>query len=99
MIAVARQKRKQAILNRALSRRITKPAPRLVLTWAQDHLRLPDSDMRRMKKLYDKVMKETITERENAELDSLIDACAAMDLLRARMVFGVAKGVGRSGGK
>lgn len=44
--------------------------------------------MRRMKKLYDKVTNETITSDESAELDGLMDACAAMDLLRARMLIG-----------
>jgi hypothetical protein len=34
-----------------------------------------------MKKLYEKVMNETITPGESAELDSLLEACAAMDLL------------------
>ena len=99
MIAVARPKKKQAILSHALDRRITKPAPRVVVSWVREHLRLPESDMRRMKKLYDKVMNETITEAENSELDSLMDACSAMDLLRARVLFGAQSNVRRAGGK
>lgn len=88
MIAVARPKKKQVILRRALDRRITKAAPRAVVSWVQDHLKLPESDIRRMRKLYEKVMSETITKPESAELDGLIDACAAMDLVRARVLFG-----------
>ena len=99
MVAVTRQKTKQAILTRALDRGIKKPAPPVVVSWVQDHLRLPDSDMRRMKKLYDKVMDEMATDAESVELDGLMDACAAMDLVRARMLFGVAKGGVRAGGK
>jgi hypothetical protein len=88
MIIIDRPAKKQAVLSRALDLRIRKSAPRAVVSWAQDHLRLPDSDLRRMKKLYDKVMHETITPDESAELDGLLDACAAMDLLRARLVIG-----------
>ncbi len=91
MIAIARQKKQQASLKRALNLRLKKPAPPLVVSWIQDHLRLPDADIRRMKKLYDKVMEETITKAESAELDSLMDACAAMDLLRARVLLGTGK--------
>jgi len=99
MIAVDRPKKKQAILGRALDRRITKPAPRSVVSWVQDHLRLPESDIRRMKKLYEKVMNETITKGESAELDSLMDACAAMDLLRARLLFGTGARAGKTRAK
>ncbi len=88
MIAIDRPARNQALLNRALQLRIKQPAPRAVVTWVEDHLRLPDTDMRRMKKLYDKMMNETSTADENTELDSLLEACAAMDLLRARMIMG-----------
>lgn len=91
MITIARPTKKQAILSRALNRRIGESAPRVVVSWVQDHLRLPESDMRRMKKLYDKVMSENITEAETIELDGLIDACAAMDLLRARLILGTPK--------
>ena len=42
--------------------------------------------MKRMKRLYGKVMNETISPVESAELDSLLEACAAMDLLRARVL-------------
>ena len=95
MVATARPTTKQTILTRALNRRIKKPAPPVVISWMQDHLMLPDSDMRRMKKLYDKVMNETASNVESAELDGLMDACAAMDLLRARMLFGAAKTSGK----
>ncbi len=91
MIAVARQKKKQTILNRVLSQRLKTPVPPVVVSWVQDHLRLPDADIRRMKKLYDKVMEETITKAESTELDSLTEACAAMDLLRARVLVGAGK--------
>ena len=43
-----------------------------------------------MKKLYDKLMEETITLEETTELDSLLEACAAMNLLRARIMPGPA---------
>lgn len=88
MIATDRPIKPHARLSRALHLRIKHPAPPAVVTWVQDHLRMPESDLRRMKKLYDKVMQETITPGESAELDSLMDACAAMDLLRARMLTG-----------
>ena len=90
MITLDRATKKQAALSRALDLRIRKPVPRAVVTWARDHLGLPQSDIRRMKKLYDKVMDETITQEESTELDGLLEACAAMDLLRARMVIGTA---------
>ncbi len=99
MIAATRQKTKQAILTRALDRGIKEPAPPVVASWVRDHLRLPDSDMRRMKRLYDKVMAETATEAESVELDSLMDACATMDLLRARVLFGATKSSAASAGK
>jgi hypothetical protein len=88
MIAVARTPKKQARLSQVLNRRLRKPAPPVVVTWLQEHLRMPDSDMKRMKKLYDKVMSDTITQTESAELDSLMEACAAMDVLRARILLG-----------
>ena len=90
MNTLDRPAKKQALLGRALRLRIRKPAPRAVVVWARDHLLLPASDIRRMKKLYDKLMEETITPEERAELDSLLEACAAMDLLRARMTAGTA---------
>jgi len=88
MIAVARTPKKQARLSQVLNRRLRKPAPPVVLTWLQEHLRMPDSDMKRLKKLYEKVMSETITQTESAELDALMEASAAMDVLRARVLLG-----------
>lgn len=99
MITAASPNKKHAVLRRALDQRITKPAPRSVVSWVQDHLRLPESDIRRMKKLYEKVMNETITKTEDAELDGLMDACAAMDLLRARLLFGPSVRVGKTHAK
>lgn len=90
MITLDRPTKKQALLGRALRLRIRKPVPRAVAAWARDHLLLPASDIRRMKKLYDKMMEEIITPEESSELDGLLEACAAMDLLRARMVVGTA---------
>ncbi len=49
---------------------------------------MPDADMKRMKKLYDKVMSETISQQESVELDGLMEATAAMDVLRARVLLG-----------
>jgi len=88
MTAMTALERKQHTrLSRALRLRIKHPAPRAVVAWAQDHLRLPESDMRRMKRLYDKAMEDTITPDESGELDGMMEACAAMDLLRARLLF------------
>lgn len=92
MIVADRPTKTQARLHRALDLRIKKSAPRAVVSWVRDHLRLPEADMRRIKKLYEKVMNETITAEEGAELDGLLDASAAMDLLRARVVFGAVAG-------
>ena len=49
---------------------------------------LKDADMKRMKKLYEKVMNDTISKAESVELDGLMEACAAMDVLRARVLLG-----------
>ena len=95
MIAAARPNKKKAILGRALKLGIKQAAPPAVGAWVDDHLKLPESDMRRMKRLYDNVLNETITAAENSELDSLMDACSAMDLLRARVVFGTTKRRGK----
>lgn len=84
MNTLDRPAKKLALLGRALRLRIRQPAPRAVVAWAKDHLLLPASDIRRMKKLYDKLMEET------TELDSLLEACAAMNLLRARIMPGPA---------
>jgi hypothetical protein len=62
-----------------------------VVSWVNDHLRLPDAQMRKMKRLYDKLMAESITADERVELDSLMDACAVMDILRARLIIGEGK--------
>lgn len=88
MIAVARTPKKQPRLSQVLNRRLRKPAPPVVVSWLQEHLRMPDSDMKRMKKLYDKVMSDTISKTESAELDALMESSAAMDVLRARVLLG-----------
>jgi hypothetical protein len=88
MIAVARTPKKHARLSQVLNRRLRKLAPPVVVSWLQEHLRMPDSDMKRMKKLYDKVMRETISKAESVELDALMEASAAMDVLRARVLLG-----------
>ncbi|GEM_PF-2113425 len=88
MITVARTPKKQDRLSQVLNRRLRKPAPAAVVAWLQEHLRMPDTDMKRMKKLYDKVMNETISKTESAELDGLMEASAAMDVLRARVLLG-----------
>jgi hypothetical protein len=41
-----------------------------------------------MKRLYEKVMNDTISRAESAELDSLMEASAALDVLRARVLLG-----------
>lgn len=78
----------KATLSQILSRRLRQPIPSAVASWLQDHAFMPDSDMKRMKKLYDKVMNETITQTESVELDSLMEATAAMDVLRAHALLG-----------
>ncbi len=88
MITGERPTKKQPVLRRALARSIRKPVPPVVATWVQKHLRLPDADMKRMRKLYDRLMDEKITRQETVELDGLMEACAAMDLLRARLLTG-----------
>ncbi|WP_395746241.1 hypothetical protein [Prosthecobacter sp.] len=88
MIAVARTPKKKARLSQVLSRRLRKPAPPAVRSWLQEHLRMPESDLKRMKRLYDKVMNETISGAESVELDELMEASAAMDVLRARILLG-----------
>ena len=88
MIAIARPKKKQPRLSQRLERRIQKPASTAVMAWLQNNLRMPDADLKRMKKLYEKVMNDTITRSESAELDSLMEASAAMDVLRARVLLG-----------
>ena len=92
MVSLVRPKKKQALLKRALDVRIKRKVPQAVVAWAMDHLHLPESDMRRMKKLYNKAMDETITAPESGELDDLMDVCGAMDLLRARMLLGSPSG-------
>jgi predicted RNA polymerase sigma factor len=87
MITSARRQAKQATLSRAFKSRIKQTTPVGVSSWVMQHARLSDADSRRLKKLYDKAMDETITEVEKSELDYLMDASAAMDLLRARLMY------------
>jgi|APTNR8051073442_1049403.scaffolds.fasta_scaffold172269_2 hypothetical protein len=88
MIAIARPKKKLERLSRMLNRRIQKPAPPAVMAWLQSNLRMPEADLKRMKRLYEKVMSDTISRSESAELDSLMEASAALDVLRARVLLG-----------
>ena len=44
--------------------------------------------MKRMKKLYEKVMNDSISKAEAVELDRLMEVSAAMDVLRARILLG-----------
>lgn len=88
MITVARVSKKPTSLSQILNRRIRRPAPPAVVSWIEDHLRVPESDMKRMKKLYEKVMNDSISKAEEVELDRLMEVSAAMDVLRARILLG-----------
>lgn len=88
MIASARSQEKPMSLSQRLQSRIQNPASPAVITWLQKNLSMPKSDLRRMEKLYEKVQSDTITRPESAELDSLMEASAALDVLRARVLLG-----------
>jgi hypothetical protein len=88
MIAIARPKTKLVRLSRMLNRPIQKPASPAVMAWLQSNLRMPEADLKRMKRLYEKVMNDTISRTESTELDSLMEASAALDVLRARVLLG-----------
>ena len=87
MTLPARQSHRQKLLSRAFDQNIKAVPPPGVIRWVSEHLRLATDDMKRLKKLYEKAMDESITPAENAELDDLMAASAAMDLLRARMLI------------
>jgi hypothetical protein len=85
MIAIARPKKKLVRLSRMLNRPIQKPASPAVMAWLQSNLRMPEADLKRMKRLYEKVMNDTISRTESTELDSLMEASAASSTARCAL--------------
>jgi predicted metalloendopeptidase len=86
-MTISTKRKKPTAVSLALDVHMKQAAPTTVVKWIQSHLRLPDSDMKRLNKLYNKFMDEAITSKEKQELDHLLDECAALDLLRARLLF------------
>jgi 7-keto-8-aminopelargonate synthetase-like enzyme len=88
MIAAASSKTKQAIVKQVVASMNKTPLPPALAKQFQARLQMPERHLKRIKELYDKVMEETISPKEEAELDTLMDVAAMMDLIRAYALFG-----------
>jgi hypothetical protein len=88
MISSTTSKTKRAVVRQAVASMNKTLVPSALAKQFQSRLQLPEKQVKRIQQLYNKVMEETITPKEEAELDTLMDVAATMDVIRTFALFG-----------